>query len=215
MVGHSSAMTLILLVCLTGYQSRLQNLNNKDNMKNISKLFLILFAGLLVAQCSTYSMKSDMTKNGVINKTPKWYVKYPHTTRKNYQEAASAVSPDLELAVKKATLLAKAKLADRINGEMNNRSTITKNEAGTNESMTVTGQAQDIIVNVINDTLVRHYEVDKQVIYTTKNKSYRVYVMVKLGKDHVDAIVSELKQQKLARTIDTTTIDEAAEKVLN
>ena len=215
MVGQHSAVTLILLVYLTLYQSRLQNLNNKDNMKNISKLFLILFAGLLVAQCSTYSMKSDMTKNGVINKTPKWYVKYPHTTRKYYQEAASSVSPDLELAVKKATLLAKAKLADRINGEMNNRSTITKNEAGTNESMTVTGQAQDIIVNVINDTLVRHYEVDKQVIYTTKNKSYRVYVMVKLGKDHVDAIVSELKQQKLARTIDTTTIDEAAKKVLN
>jgi hypothetical protein len=98
---------------------------------------------------------------------------------------------------------------------MNNRSTITKNEAGTNESMTVTGQAQDIIVNVINDTLVRHYEVDKQVIYTTKNKSYRVYVMVKLGKDHVDAIVAELKQQKLARTVDTTAIDDAAKKVLN
>ena len=215
MVGHSSAMISMLLAYLTGYQSRLQTLNNKDNMKNISKLFLILFAGLLVAQCSTYSMKSDMSKNGVINKTPKWYVKYPHTTKKTYQEAASAVSPDLELAVKKATLLAKAKLADRINGEMNNRSTIKKDEAGTNESMTVTAGAQDIIVNVINDTLVRHYQVDKQLIYTTKNKSYRVYVMVKIGKDHVDAIVSELKQQKLARTIDTTTIDEAAEKVLN
>jgi hypothetical protein len=39
--------------------------------------------------------------------------------------------------------------------------------------------------------------------------------MVKLGTDHVDAIVSELKQQKLAQTIDTTSIDEAAEKVLN
>jgi hypothetical protein len=183
-------------------------------MKNISKIFLILFAGLLVAQCSTYKMKSDMSKNGVINKTPKWYVEYPHTTKKIYQEAASAVSPDLELAVKKATLLAKAKLADRINGEMNNRSTIKKDEAGTNESMTVTAGAQDIIVNVINDTLVRHYEVDKQVIYTTKNKSYRVYVMVKLGRDHVDAIVSELKQQKLAQTIDSGSIDEAAEKVL-
>ena len=184
-------------------------------MKNLSKLFLILFAGILVAQCSTYSMKSDMSKNGVIDKTPKWYVKYPHTTKKHYQEAASAVSPDLELAVKKATLLAKAKLADRINGEMNNRSTIKKDEAGTNESMTVTGQAQDIVVNVINDTLVRHYEVDKQVIYTTKNKSYRVYIMFKLGKDHVDAIVSELKQQKLAQTIDSTAIEEAAEQVLN
>jgi hypothetical protein len=80
--------------------------------------------------------------------------------------------------------------------------------------MTVTAGAQDIIVNVINDTLVRHYEVDKQVIYTTKSKSYRVYVMVKLGRDHVDAIVSELKQQKLAQTIDSGSIDEAAEKVL-
>ena len=70
-------------------------------------------------------------------------------------------------------------------------------------------------MNVINDTLVRHYEVDKQVIYTTKNKSYRVYIMVKLGRDHVDAIVSELKQAKLAKTIDTTEIDKAAEKVMN
>jgi len=189
-------------------------INERIIMKNISKLFLVLFAGLLVAQCSTYSMKSDMTKNGVINKTPKWYVKYPHTTKKHYQEAASAVSPDLELAVKKATLLAKAKLADRLNGEMNNRSTINKNEAGTNEAMTVTAQAQDTIVNVINDTVVTHYEVDRQVIYTTKNKSYRVYVMVKLGLDHVENIVSEIKQLKLAKNIDTNTIDQAADKVL-
>jgi hypothetical protein len=110
--------------------------------------------------------------------------------------------------------LAKAKLADRINGEMNNRSTINKNEAGTNESMTVTAQSQDIVVNVINDTLVRHYQVTKQVIYTTKNKSYRVYVMVDISKEHVANIVSELKQMKLAQNIDTTDIDAAAEKVL-
>jgi hypothetical protein len=184
-------------------------------MTNIKNLLLVIIAGVFLAQCSTYSMKSDMSKNGVINKTPKWYVKYPHTTKKFYQEAASAVSPDLELAVKKATLLAKGKLADRINGEMNNRTTINKNEAGTNESMTVTAQSQDIIVNVINDTLVTHYEVDRQVIYTTKNKSYRVYVMVRIGRDHVDAIVSEIKQLKLAKTIDAGTIDEAADKVLN
>ena len=39
--------------------------------------------------------------------------------------------------------------------------------------------------------------------------------MVKLGRNHVDAIVSEIKQLKLAQTMDTSTIDEAAEKVLN
>ena len=184
-------------------------------MKNISKIFLILFAGLLVAQCSTYKIKSDMSKNGVVNKTPKWYVDYNHETMFKYQEAATAVSPDMELAVKKATLLAKAKLVDRINGEMNNRTTINKNEAGTNETLTVTSGSQDIVVNVISNTLVTHYQVKKQVIYTTKNKSYRVYVMVEIGKDHVANIVSELKQMKLAQAIDTTVIDDAAEKVLN
>ena len=39
--------------------------------------------------------------------------------------------------------------------------------------------------------------------------------MVRLGRNHVDAIVSEIKQMKLAKTIDNGTIDEAAEKVLN
>jgi len=39
--------------------------------------------------------------------------------------------------------------------------------------------------------------------------------MVKIGKDHVANIVSEIKQMKLAKTIDSSTIDEAADKVLN
>ena len=146
-------------------------------MKNINKIFLILFAGLLVAQCSTYKIKGDMSKNGVVNKTPKWYVDYNHETMFKYQEAATAVSPDMELAVKKATLLAKAKLVDRINGEMNNRTTINKNEAGTNETLTVTAGSQDIVVNVIESTLARGYEVTKQEILMTGNKSYRVYIM--------------------------------------
>ena len=37
MVGHSSAMTLMLLVYLTGYQSRLQTLNNKETNEEHDK----------------------------------------------------------------------------------------------------------------------------------------------------------------------------------
>ena len=183
-------------------------------MKNMTKMILILVAGLMMAQCSTYKIKPDMNKSGVVNKTPKWYVDYNHETMFKYQEAATAVSPDMELAVKKATLLAKAKLVDRINGEMNNRTTINKNEAGTNESLTVTAGSQDIIVNVINDTLVKHYMVNKQIIYTTKHKSYRVYVMVEISKDHIATIISEINAKKVAQ-LNTSDIDAAAKKVLN
>ena len=182
-------------------------------MSKSFKVVLVLLAGMMLAQCSTYKIKPDMTKNGVVNKTPKWYVKYDHETMFNYQEAATAVSPDLELAVKKSTLLAKAKLVDRINGLMNNQTTIKKDEAGVNETLTVQAGSQDIVVNVIEDTLARGYEVTKQVVYMTNNKSYRSYVMVILSKKEVKAIIEEINKKKVAQ-IDSKSLEESEKKVL-
>jgi hypothetical protein len=183
-------------------------------MKNMTKMILILVAGLMMAQCSTYKIKPDMNKSGVVNKTPKWYVDYNHETMFKYQEAATAVSPDMELAVKKATLLAKAKLVDRINGEMNNRTTITKNEAGTNEDLNVTAGSQDVIVNVIKDTLARGYEVTKQELYLTKTKSYRAYIMIEVSKKEVEEIINQANKKRLA-LIDTDSINDQAKEILN
>ena len=183
-------------------------------MKNITKVILVLLTGLMLAQCSTYKIKPDMNKSGVVDKTPKWYVDYKHETMFKYQEAATAVSPDMELAVKKATLLAKAKLVDRINGEMNSRTTITKNEAGTNEDLNVSASSQDIIVNVIKDTLARGYEVTKQEMYITKTKSYRAYIMIEVSKKEVEEIINQVNKRKLA-SIDTKSINDQAKEILN
>jgi hypothetical protein len=183
-------------------------------MNNITKVILMLATGLMLAQCSTYKIKPDMNKGGVVNKTPKWYVDYNHETMFKYQEAATAVSPDMELAVKKATLLAKAKLVDRINGEMNNRTTITKNEAGTNEDLNVTAGSQDVIVNVIEDTLARGYEVTKQEMYITKTKSYRVYIMIEVSKKEVEENINQANKRRLA-LIDTKAINDQAKEILN
>ena len=182
-------------------------------MKTLSKIILIIFTSMLVANCSTYKIKPDMSKNGVVNKTPDWYVEYKHETWTKYQEAATAVSPDMELAVKKATLLAKAKLVDRINGEVNNRTTINKNEAGTNESLTVSASSQDIVVNIIKDTLARGYEVTKQEIFMTNHKSYRAYIMIELSKKEVEAIIDDINKRKVAM-INVDGINDAANEVL-
>ena len=178
------------------------------------KMILVVVAGLMLAQCSTYKIKSDMNKDGALNKTPKWYVKFDHETMFKYVETGTAVSPDLELAVKKAVLLAKAKLIDRINGEVNNRTTINKNEAGTNEDLNVSAGSQDIIVNVIEETLARGYEVKKQEIFMTKNKSYRAYVMVELSKKEVEAIIETINRKQLA-VIDADALNKQANEILN
>ena len=157
-------------------------------MKHLKKAILVVTAGLLLAQCTTYKIKPDMNKSGVVDKTPKWYVKYDRETLFKYQESGTAVSPDMELAVKKAVLLAKAKLVDRVNGEMNNDTIINKVETGTNEELAVTGNSTDTINNVIEDTVAKGYKVTKSEIFMTKNKSYRAYVMIEISKKEIENI---------------------------
>ena len=79
--------------------------------------------------------------------------------------------------------------------------------------MTVQAGSQDIIVNVIEDTLARGYEVTKQVVYMTNNKSYRSYVMVTLSKKEVKEIIEEINKKKVA-FINPKKIEESANKIL-
>ena len=137
-----------------------------------------------------------MSIKGELTKTPKWYIKYKREDKSWMYEAASSVSPDLELAIKKSTLLAKAKLADRINGKMNNQSSINKTEVGIDEDNNINGSAEDTIVNIINNTLVKDYVVEKVEIFYTHHKSYRAYVKVKVSKDNVALVIEEIKADK-------------------
>ena len=165
-------------------------------MMKILKIGLIALLSLTLSNCSTYTVKKDMSKKGELNKTPKWYIKYKREDKSWMYATASSVSPDLELAIKKSTLLAKAKIADRINGKMNNQSSINKSETGIDESNNITGSADDTVVNIINDTLVRNYIVEKVEIFFTHHKSYRAYVKVKVSKDNVALVIEEIKEDK-------------------
>ena len=165
-------------------------------MIKIFRIGLIALISLTLANCSTYTVKKDISKKGELTKTPKWYIKYKREDRKWMYETASSVSPDLELAVKKSTILAKAKLADRINGKMNNQSSINKSETGIDENNNITGSAEDTIINLINDTLVRDYIVEKVEIFYTHHKSYRAYVKLKVSKENVSLVIQEIKADK-------------------
>ena len=165
-------------------------------MIKLLKLTTVALLSLTLSNCSTYTVKKDMSIKGELTKTPKWYIKYKREDKSWMYEAASSVSPDLELAIKKSTLLAKAKLADRINGKMNNQSAINKSENGVDENNNLTSSAEDTIVNMINDTLVKDYIVQKVEIFYTHHKSYRAYVKLKVSKDNVALVLEDLKKDK-------------------
>ena len=161
-------------------------------MNNLSKIVAIGALGLVMAGCSsTYKIKSESGK--VMNSVPKWYMA-------DYSESkacdtpwlgkdkdkmcifgvATAVSPDLQLAIEKGKMMAKSELADIIAGEMNKESKQFITELGKSETKTVVSEVESVIVNKIKNTPVRGYEIFKQDVTLTKNGYYRVWIGLRL-----------------------------------
>ena len=162
-------------------------------MKNkVSKLIGVCVAGLLVANCSaTYNMKSE--KGKVLNQVPKWYMsdfsesKACDTPRFGKDKdkmcifgVGTAVSPDLNLAIEKGMMIAKAELADIIKGEMNKSSKQFITELGKNNNKTTVSEVESTIVNLIKETQVRGYEIFAKDVTITKNGYYRAWIGLRL-----------------------------------
>lgn len=161
-------------------------------MKNISKFVAIGAVGLLMTACSsTYKIKSESGK--VMNSVPKWYMA-------DYSESkacdtpwlgkdkdkmcifgvGTAVSPDLNLAIEKGMMIAKAELADIIKGEMNKSSKQFITELGKNNNKTTVSEVESTIVNLIKETPVRGYEIFAKDVTITKNGYYRAWIGLRL-----------------------------------
>ena len=161
-------------------------------MMKVSKLILVVVAGLLVANCSaTYKMKSE--KGKVLNKVPKWYMADfsekkacdTPTFGKDKDKmcifgVGTAVSPDLNLAIEKGMMIAKAEMADIIRGEMNKSSKQFITELGKQHNKTTVSEVESTIVNLIKDTPVRGYEIFAKDVTITKNGYYRSWIGLRL-----------------------------------
>ena len=189
-------------------------------MKNYIKVIGVLVAGLLLANCSstTYNMKSE--KGKVLNKVPAWYMndfkvkKACGTSKfgKNKNKecifgVGTSVSPDLELAIEKGMMIAKAELADKVKGEMNKKAKIFTTELGKNTTKTVVTDVETTLVNIIKQTPVRGYEVFAQEVTLTKNGYYRAWIGLKLPMGEynkmynysVETVVDAFKLKEIAQ----------------
>ena len=161
-------------------------------MNKVKKLLLVVGAGLLMANCSaTYKMKNEQGK--VLNQVPKWYMNDfsekkacdTPTFGKDKDKmcifgVGTAVSPDLALSIEKAMMIAKAELADIVRGEMNKSSKQFITEIGKTNNKTTVTEVESTIVNLIQNTPVRGYELFAKDVTITKQKYYRAWVGLRL-----------------------------------
>jgi hypothetical protein len=193
----------------------------------MKKLFLLSALALLTACSGMSTLKTENIKE---KQVPDWYLEHadvgseskdwykPWDRQGMYYAVAEDVSPSMEMALKKATLKAKAKIADRVNGEMNNRTTIKYDETGSPDRPVGQGAAQDVIVNLIAESVLRTYGIEKKmIIYNPEAQNYRSFVMLKISQQDVKNLAATYdanKQTKLQGRVAGKTVDETAAEVL-
>jgi len=185
------------------------------------KIILIALMSLTLANCSqTYKVKEEANiKDGrLLNEVPQWYIDasidegilFDRDAGKYIYSVGQGSSPDLQLAIEKATLIAKAALADQLQGEMNQRSELYITEIGSNTNKEVASKIESTIVNVIAKTMVQGYETWEKAVYETPVGQYRVYIGLKMGVGDANRL-AEYIAENANNDVD---IDELADKAI-
>jgi len=166
------------------------------------KIILIALLALTLTNCSkTLTGKADKDKvykvkeeakvddGRILNKVPQWFVdaqvEKGLVTNRDAENfiygVGSGESPDLQMAIDKAILIAKASLADQLEGELNKRADYFVTENGKEGNKKVVSKIEQTIVNIIKETKVQGYEEWHKAVFETPQDTYRVYIGLKYG----------------------------------
>ena len=185
------------------------------------RIMLIALVGLTLANCaqSTYTVDLEANKEGrLLNEVPQWYVDaqiekglIKNRDAEDYIYAVGqGSSPDLQLAVEKAIMIAKANLADQLEGEMNKKSELYITEVGQEGNKQVASKIESTTVNIIQQIKVQGYEEWNKAVYETPTGQYRVYVGLKMGVGEANRLFDYIMSQEIVSTEDIDSLAEEA-----
>ena len=193
-------------------------------MSKMLKYIMIASLGLLLTNCASQTYKIKKEGNKTVTKVPAWYMadiaekeacnkkRFGKTKNKEcIYGVGTAVSPSLELAIDKAKMIAKAEMADIIQGEMNKKIKIFVSELGNTQNKTIVNDVESALVNHIKETPVRGYEVFAQEVTMTTGGYYRAWIGLRLPLGEFN----KMYNYSIATVVDAYELKKLAEKSYN
>ena len=191
-------------------------------MMKYKNIILSIFVLTMLGACSAGNYKIKSERGDIVDTVPKWYMAdfnekkacdLSWITKKDDDKVCvfgvgTAVSPDLNLAIEKAKMIAKAELADIIKGEMNKESKQFIKELGKTEKKTIVTEVESVLVNIIKDTPVRGYEIFEQDVTLTKTGYYRAWIGLRLPMGEYNKMFNYTIEQ----AVDAYNLNEASKK---
>ena len=180
------------------------------------KIIMIALLALGLTNCSqsNYKVNKETSKQGrILDKVPEWYIDASINKgvvlNKNADTFIYSVgqgkSPDLQLAVEKSMMIAKAELADKLEGQMNKRTDLYITEIGQDSSKQVVSKIEETVVNLVRETMIQGYEQWNKAVYETEDGQYRVYVGLKMGIGDANRLAEYIARNATA-TVDIDTL---------
>ena len=190
-------------------------------MKTI--MIVLLALGLTNCAQTNYKVKQEVKEEGrVLNQVPQWYVDakidkgfiFNKDADKFVYAVGQGNSPDLQLAIEKAMMIAKAELADKLRGQMNKRTDLYITEIGSEGNKKVVSKIEQTIVNVVKATMIQGYESWEKDVYETPNGEYRVYVGLKMGVGDSNKLAEYIAKNAFSAVDVDTLAKNAIDKVM-
>ena len=180
------------------------------------KTILIALLALTLTNCANtnYKVKQEVKEEGrVLNQVPQWYIDakidkgfvFNRDADLYIYSVGQGSSPDLQLAIEKAMMIAKAELADKLRGQMNKRTDLYITEIGQEGNKQVVSKVEEVIVNVVQETMIQGYESWEKAVYETPDGEYRVYIGLKMGVGDANMLAEYIAKNAIS-TVDVDTL---------
>ena len=189
------------------------------------KTILIALLALTLTNCANtnYKVKQEVKEEGrTLNQVPQWYIDakidkgfvFNRDADLYIYSVGQGSSPDLQLAIEKAMMIAKAELADKLRGQMNKRTDLYITEVGQEGNKEVVSKVEEVIVNVVRATMIQGYESWEKAVYETPDGEYRVYIGLKMGVGDANMLAEYIAKNAISAVDVDTLAKNAIDKVI-
>ena len=189
------------------------------------KTIMIALLALTLTNCAStnYQVKKEAKEEGrTLNQVPQWYIDakidkgfvFNRNADLFVYSVGQGSSPDLQLAIEKAMMIAKAELADKLEGQMNKRTDLYITEIGQEGNKEVASKIEEVIVNVVKETMIQGYESWEKAVYETPDGEYRVYIGLKMGVGDANMLAEYIAKNSISPVDVDTLAKNAIDKIM-